>query len=191
MIERKRLANPPKEKSNRGRPSKYEDRFAVMAALHAAKGATDQDLADLFSVSKPTIWHWYRTYPAFGEAVKSAKALVFDARVERSMAERAIGYSVDTEEIKVIGKTIHRVPIRKHYPPDPTCCIFWLKNRQPDKWKDVHRHEHSGKVGTENLTADQLLAEIRKEALELGILPKELGVLSKGVAGNGTAKTKH
>ena len=21
-------------------------------------------------------------------------------------------------------------------PPDTTACIFWLKNRQPDKWRD-------------------------------------------------------
>jgi hypothetical protein len=26
----------------------------------------------------------------------------------------------------------------KHYPPDPTSMIFWLKNRQPQKWRDKH-----------------------------------------------------
>ena len=24
----------------------------------------------------------------------------------------------------------------EHFPPDPTSMIFWLKNRQPDKWRD-------------------------------------------------------
>ena len=26
--------------------------------------------------------------------------------------------------------------VTKHYPPDPTAAIFWLKNRQPDTWRD-------------------------------------------------------
>lgn len=24
----------------------------------------------------------------------------------------------------------------EHFPPDTTAMIFWLKNRQPDKWRD-------------------------------------------------------
>ena len=27
-------------------------------------------------------------------------------------------------------------PTIKHYPPDTTAGIFWLKNRQRDKWRD-------------------------------------------------------
>lgn len=27
-------------------------------------------------------------------------------------------------------------PFVEHYPPDATSMIFWLKNRQPDKWRD-------------------------------------------------------
>ncbi len=38
------------------------------------------------------------------------------------------------------------VPTIKHYPPDTTACIFWLKNRQRDKWRDRLDHEHSGEV---------------------------------------------
>ena len=34
--------------------------------------------------------------------------------------------------------------------------IFWLKNRQPEKWRDVHKIEH-GKAGEfDNLTTEQL-----------------------------------
>ena len=28
------------------------------------------------------------------------------------------------------------VPVMEHCPPDPTACIFWLKNRKPKDWKD-------------------------------------------------------
>ena len=31
---------------------------------------------------------------------------------------------------------IVKTPIRKRYPPDVVACIFWLKNRRPDIWRD-------------------------------------------------------
>lgn len=35
----------------------------------------------------------------------------------------------------------------KYYPPDTTAAIFWLKNRQKDKWRDKVDHELTGKDG--------------------------------------------
>jgi hypothetical protein len=26
--------------------------------------------------------------------------------------------------------------LTKHYPPDTTAAIFWLKNRRPSEWRD-------------------------------------------------------
>jgi hypothetical protein len=42
----------------------------------------------------------------------------------------------------------------KHYPPDPTAAIFWLKNRQKDKWRDKREEEVSGPNGGPIQTAD-------------------------------------
>jgi hypothetical protein len=27
-------------------------------------------------------------------------------------------------------------PIMKHYPPDTGACFIWLKNRDPENWRD-------------------------------------------------------
>ena len=192
MIERKRLTPELKKKSNAGRPSTYKPEYAKMAAAHCKLGATDADLATLFGVTTQCIWLWTSKHPEFGVAVKAEKA-VYDHKVERALAQRAVGYSVDTEEVKVLatGKII-RVPVRKYYPPDTVACIFWLKNRQPEAWRDVQRHEHSGKLDLDKTTAEQLLADIRKEAAELGILPLDILPLTKGVAPIGAnGKTKH
>jgi hypothetical protein len=66
-----------------------------------------------------------------------------DDRVERSLYNRAIGYSYDAVKIfcDKNGK-VTRVPCREHVPPDVTACIFWLKNRNPAKWRDVQNVEH-------------------------------------------------
>jgi hypothetical protein len=74
-------------------------------------------------------------YPELNEAVSSGKD-AFDTRVERALAERAAGYSVDVEECFVINGKVHKEIVRKYYPPDVTACIYWTKNRMPDRWRD-------------------------------------------------------
>jgi hypothetical protein len=41
----------------------------------------------------------------------------------------------------VIDKKLEKKIVRKYYPPDARACIFFLKNRQSDRWRDVQRHE--------------------------------------------------
>lgn len=208
MVERIRLKPEPKKKKDdyrskprrnlggakRGPESSYKPEYAKLAGALAERGATDADLASAFGKSTWTIKQWYAAYPEFGEAVRLGKNAVFDPKVERALAHRAVGYEVDTEEVKILSDgTEKRYQVRKHYPPDTTACIFWLKNRNPTAWRDVQDHRHTGKVELENLTAEQLLAEIRKEAAELGILPETLSRATLGVAPNSKSNgsTKH
>lgn len=200
MVERKRLKpedlvedpaiDVVEDKPKPGRPALYDPKFAPIAKVLCSRGATSADLADAFGVSTVSIYNWESWHPEFGEAVRLGKVEIFDPRVERALAERALGYSVDTEEIKVTKDgDVLRIPVRKHYPPETTACIFWLKNRQPQKWRDVWKIEHEGKVELEKLTAAELLEEIRKEASSMGLLSQmeTLGVApaSKNGKGNG------
>lgn len=174
-------------RDRRGRPDEYNPEYARMAQAHCRLGATDDDLADLFGVSTSTIRNWISRHRAFAEAVSAGMLQVFSPRVVRSLAQRAIGYVVDTVENKVMRDgSIVRYGVRKHYPPDVTACIFWLKNRMPEDWKDVQDHVIKNN-NLDRVTSAELLAEIRREAQELGILPQNL---PRGVAGgdsrNGT-----
>ena len=180
------------EGARRGPKSTYNPAFAKVAEILCARGATDADLALAFGKTRMTIQAWCSEHPEFGAAILHGKAAVFDPKVERALAERAIGYSIDTEEIKVIDGEVVRVSTRKHFPPDTTACIFWLKNRHPEAWRDVHNVEHTGDVTLKDLTAAQLLEEIRKDATALGVFPEEIfkpsGVAPNGKGGNGTTK---
>lgn len=161
-------------RDRRGRPDEYSSDYARMAQVHCKLGATDDDLADLFEVSTQTIRKWIARHKDFAEAVKTGQLEVFGPRVVRSLAQRAIGYAVDTVEAKVMRDgSIIRYSVRKHYPPDVTACIFWLKNRDPENWRDVQDHilKHQN---LDKLTSRELLDEIRREAAELGILPQAL-----------------
>jgi hypothetical protein len=58
------------------------------------------------------------------------------ARVERSLYERANGYSYDAVKIFMPAGAKKPVyaPCVEHMPPDVTACIFWMKNRMPGRW---------------------------------------------------------
>lgn len=119
-----------------GRPTRYQKTYPEQAAKLCALGATDDDLADFFNVTKQTINNWKDRYPEFLDSVKSAKAEL-DESVERSLFQRAMGYSHPEEKVFNNNGEIITHQTRKHYPPDATSMIFWLKNRQPEKWRDA------------------------------------------------------
>lgn len=119
-----------------GRPSSYKPEYATQAAKLCKLGATDKELADFFSTSEQTINKWKMDFPEFLESLKLGKS-ESDNRVEKSLYRRALGYSHDAVKIfhdKDSGTIV--VPYIEHYPPDTTACIFWLKNRKPNEWRD-------------------------------------------------------
>ena len=127
-----------------GRPSKYKPEYPEQAAKLCMLGATDAQLADFFSVAVSTISLWKVQHPEFSEAIKVPKAQA-DQCVEQSLYRRAMGYEHDETDIRTVGTKLVKTPIRKHYPPDTTAAIFWLKNRDPENWRD--RVEHTGAGG--------------------------------------------
>lgn len=128
------------------RPSKYKPEFAAQAAKLCLLGATDAQLADFFEVSVSTINLWKVEHSEFSESIRVPKALA-DERVEQSLFRRAMGYEHDEVDIKVVDKEIVQTPIRKYYPPDTTAMIFWLKNRNPDQWRETKAVELTGANG--------------------------------------------
>ncbi|MFT3804969.1 MAG: terminase [Burkholderiaceae bacterium] len=127
-------------------PPKWKDEYLRIAAHACRLGATDADVADMFHVSVRTLQYWKADKPGLVEAMRVAKDEA-DARVERSLYERAIGYEHPEIDIRVVGGQIVQTEIRKHYPPDTTAAIFWLKNRQPRRWRDRTTTEHTGEGG--------------------------------------------
>ncbi len=118
-----------------GRPSKYKPEFCQQAAKLCKLGATDREMSDFFQVNESTFNLWKSEHPAFSKSLKRAKAEA-DNRVEQSLYRRALGYSHDAVHVSNYQGEVTLTPIVEHYPPDTVACIFWLKNRRPDQWRD-------------------------------------------------------
>lgn len=132
-----------------GRPSDYREEYAEQAYNYCLLGATDAQLAVFFDVSETTINNWKLQYPEFLESLKRGKEMA-DAKVAQALFHRATGYSHPDVDIKMFEGSIIQTETVKHYPPDATSMIFWLKNRQPQLWREkreaVEVDEDSGEI---------------------------------------------
>jgi hypothetical protein len=132
-------AKPP-AKRGRGRPTCYEPKFADQAAKLCDLGATDLEIANFFGVHYTTIYEWKHVHPAFCDAIRVGKARA-DERVERSLYQKAIGYTVTEQTAMKYKPAQHREAVKvvsneRHVPAETGAATFWLRNRQPERWRE-------------------------------------------------------
>lgn len=169
---------PTKEKKVKdkgGRPSLVNisevDKRAI--EIIASEGYTDKQLAAMLSVTEQTINNYKIKYPEFFESLKRGKDIA-DAKVEIALFQRALGYShPDVNITNYKGEPVV-TSIIKHYPPDPTSMIFWLKNRQKDKWRDKQEIETTTKTFVSGLDFSKIsMDDVAQLSNLLNKIPKK------------------
>jgi hypothetical protein len=105
---------------------------------------------------------WKHVHPEFLESLKLGKETA-DRRVEQSLCRRAVGYSYDAVKIMGYEGEYTHVPYVEHVPPDTTACIFRLKNRRRQDWRDRIDHETKIVRAVTTMTDDELADIIRRE----------------------------
>ena len=158
-------------KSKRGAPTKYKPEYAEQARKYCLlEGATDEELAIAFGVSLKTIDNWKKQHPNFLQAVNEGKKIA-DANVAEAFYKRAVGieFTEVTRELVDDSLTVTK-EVTRLIPPDAGAALNWLKNRQPEKWRDKVDINHSGKIETNDLSnlsdaqLSQLLTELETKA---------------------------
>lgn len=131
-----------------GRKPKYQEGYPKLAYWMARSGLTNEQMAAEFGVDRRTITRWVGRYPEFAQALEEGKETP-DDKVEASLYRRAIGYSYTETTEKETWRGHESAVTVKEVVPDVTACIFWLKNRRPEKWRDVHKVEQTSTVTVE------------------------------------------
>lgn len=141
-------------------------------------GWTDRQVADFLGITKMAIEKW-KKLTEFSLPLKDWKKDA-DAKVEKSLYKRALGYAyrdrILEPEQTIVYKDGQRTSLtynhdkmvvtkitKKQMPPDPTSMIFWLKNRQPDKWRDTKE------VTVTDLTQEEIDARVERTRKALTI----------------------
>lgn len=106
-----------------GRPSDYDPSYCDEAVTFLADGFSLAALAGHLNVARSTVYKWVDEHPEFSDAVKrgQAKAVLWWERANRNLAATGEG--------------------------NATACVFGLKNRASDEWRDVKATEISGPDG--------------------------------------------
>jgi hypothetical protein len=118
-----------------GRPTVYTSENAEIARHACMLGASNETLAERFEVSRRTIDNWIATITEFGDAVRHGRE-VADESVVAALYARATG--MERKSVKVVEggggplTTTHTVQAL----PDVRACIFWLRNRRPEQWRE-------------------------------------------------------
>lgn len=144
----------------------FKEDYIEQAYRLCLLGATDKELGEFFHVSEQTINNWKKDYPPFFESIKEGKSNA-DARVAQALYKRATGYSHKEVHVSNYRGDITLTELTKEYPPDTAAAIIWLKNRQPDKWRDKIETNVDVKLNKETLQEiEQLFVENMAKARE-------------------------
>jgi hypothetical protein len=153
-----------------GRPLEYSADLIPVVKDFSDSGLSQEQMAQLLRIATQTLWDWMKKNPDFSDAVKGGKG-ISDDKVERSLYERALGYSHPEDQIFQFQGSPVIVPTVKHYPPDATSAIFWLKNRRPENWRERLELEIVGKlnelaVGMGNIVLSYVPVDKKEECAE-------------------------
>ena len=118
-----------------GRPSDYKEEFCEQAYKLCLLGFTDVELGVFFGVCEKTINNWKHDHGEFLQSIKEGKDIA-DSEMAVSLYQRGLGYSHPEQKIFNDNGKPMVVDTVKHYPPDTGAAMAWLKNRQPNKWRD-------------------------------------------------------
>lgn len=99
-------------------------------------GKTNQEISEFFGIAESTFYKHLLKNPSVSEALKRARA-GSDSDVVAALYQRATGFTRTMPD-----------GLKQYFPPDVTAAIFWLKNRQPEAWRDVRKNEVTGKEGS-------------------------------------------
>jgi len=127
-----------------GFPTKHKSHLAaILESL--TNGATITEACKAAGIERSTLWRWQQKYPSVREAVEFA----LQARIE------------------IVEDALFKKAAMGHV----TAMIFWLCNRAPDRWRNVQKIEHSGKVEgeiTHDLSVLRILAKKRGDGKTYG-----------------------
>lgn len=115
----------------------------------AEKGLSLKQISHNMGIAYGTLFEWQREFPQLNDVIKKGQMVVTE-EVENAMFMAATGYEYEEEtselmdngELKVVKK------VKKSQAPNVTAQIFWLKNKNPQEWKDrvEVKSEHEGKI---------------------------------------------
>lgn len=130
------------------RPSKYftavQPKLETIAGW-AKNGLSHEQIAKNLGVAESTFYEYKKQFPELAEALKrGAEDAILE--VENALFKSACGFYY-TEEVACKDGSVAEVT--KYSKPNMTACIFYLKNKKPEQWRDRQEHDVNANVSSQ------------------------------------------
>lgn len=133
-----------KEKPKVGRPTKYNKQFhPILVEKMARLGYTDIEMSEELDITPSTFNKWKTEKPEFSESIIKGKNDI-NKQVENALLRNALGFS--EEDVKIFqfeGQPVYADYTKKHK-PETKAQELWLRNREPDRWREKKEIELTG-----------------------------------------------
>lgn len=125
----------------------------------ARDGLSEEQIAGNMGIRRSTLNEWKNRFPVISDTIREGKD-VADRNVENALYKRAIGYKYTevTRERGPDGKKVRIVT--KHERPDVNAQMHWLRNRKPERWRQLSPYEK------EKLENDKRNTDLRERDLD-------------------------
>ena len=164
MSRRSTSSKASKTKQPGGEP-RYRREYAKIAGLICKYGATPDEVAEELGVDEATIKGWMVKHKEFADACCVGDEYA-NRRVERSVYQRACGYTRKVQKVVKEKGLIRIVEIEEYVPADVSFAELWLTNRCAGRWRPAAKTETG-------VSQDGLLVAIAKAWNNTGKRPKE------------------
>lgn len=129
------------------------------------EGISHEELANRIGINRTTLYSWIQRCPEIKDAIKQGQERTVQY-IENALMKKINGYTLrDTKRYKTTdkdGNIVERIEVtEKEVGPDTSAIIYALKVKDPDRWNEKIRMEHSGRVDSTvnhyaNLSEDEL-----------------------------------
>jgi len=113
-------------------------KFPNMVFQLAKKGFTNEQIAEVFSISVSKLDKWREKFPEFEEAMQKGKDEFDSDKVESALLKSALGHTVfqTTTSFDADGNVGFKQIVEKEIPPNQASAKLWLTNRRPRRWRE-------------------------------------------------------
>lgn len=125
--------------------------------LFALKMGNKTEIAEALNVSRTALYNWIEEDSDLKEAIEAQEEANIDF-TESKLFARIDGYEHPDVHISNYQGNVTETPLIKHYPPDPTSIIFFLKTRAKHRGY-IERQELTGKDGAPLASQTYLLPD--------------------------------
>lgn len=161
-----------KKYSPRAGEGVYKPEWCEMAYVACSSmGATDKKLMKLFGISSTRFYELQHAYPEFRAAIIKGKDEYNTQVAEKSLQKKVEGYlsTEVTREINEAGDLVVTKKVKKHVAPSDTAIMYFLNNRNPERWQSRNAVDLNGKLDT--MTDEQLDKRIAQLLGAVGAAP--------------------